>query len=389
MSYNFDKVRERRGSGALKYDALAERYGNPDLLPLWVADMDFDTPSFIIDAIRRRLDHPILGYSVVPEEFWEAIRSWTQQRHGWAVEREWLSFIPGIVKGIGMVLNVFTNPGDKVIIQTPVYHLFHLVPEGNDRIVLENPLLPRPDGLYDMDFEGLERLASDPSCKVLVLSNPHNPVGIVWSEETLRKVASICRRHSVIVISDEIHCDMTLWGHRHVPFATVSDDARDVSITFAAPTKTFNMAGVVSSYSIIPNREIREKFYRWLDANELSEPTIFAPIATIAAYTEGNPWREAMLRYVEGNVDFLIDYCEAHLPGIKAVRPQASFLVWLDCRGLGLEEGDLETLFVEKAGLALNAGAMFGSGGEGFMRINVGTPRSILEQALLRLRQAL
>lgn len=383
--HNFDKVTERRGSGALKYDALPERYGNASLLPLWVADMDFETPDFIVEAIRRRLDHPIFGYTVVPPRFWEAIIDWTRERHGWNIKREWLSFIPGIVKGIGMAINVFTSPGDKVIIQPPVYHPFRLVPEGNDREVLYNPLIQEGE-TYRMDLEGLERLAVDPKSKILILSNPHNPSGIVWDRDTLEKVAGICSENGVLVISDEIHCDMTLWGNIHIPFATVSEEAARCSITFQAPSKTFNIAGIVSSYSIIPDERIRGKFYRWLDANELSEPEIFAPIATIAAYSEGNLWREEMLRYVEGNIIYLEEYCRKYLPGIRPLRPQASFLVWLDCRGLEMPHREIVELFEKKAGLALNDGMMFGPGGEGFMRLNVGCPRSLLEKALESLR---
>lgn len=390
MKYDFDKVIERRGSGALKYDALSERYGSPDLLPLWVADMDFETPDFIVEAMRRRLDHPVFGYTVVPKEFWECIISWTLKRHAWKVERKWLNFIPGIVKGIGMAIEIFSKPGDKVIIQPPVYHPFRMVPEGNERIVVENPLIPRSDGLYEMDFENLEKVASDKSAKILILSNPHNPVGIVWSEETLRRVAEICHANDVMVLSDEIHCDMALPGHTHIPFATVSDKAAQISITFAAPSKTFNIAGIISSYSIVPNPEIRRRFYSWMDTNELSEPTLFAPIATMAAFTDqGNEWRGRMLEYVESNIDFLIEYCRENIPAVKPVRPQASFLVWLDCRDLGLTQKELVTLFVDKAGLALNDGAMFGRQGEGFMRINVGTPRLLLKKALQRLNEAL
>ena len=389
MKYDFDSVVERRGSGALKYDALKERYGNPDLLPLWVADMDFATPPFIVDAIRKRLNHPVFGYTVVPEEFWNSIIEWNSKIHDWEIAREWLNFIPGIVKGIGMAINVFTSPDDKIIIQPPVYHPFRLVPEGNGRQLVTNPLIPRPDGLYDMNLDNLERLARDPHCRMLVLSNPHNPVGIVWGKEILSSVADICLSNGVLVVSDEIHCDMTLWGIRHHPFASVSDKARACSITFAAPSKTFNIAGIVSSYSVVPNKDLRDRFYGWLDANELSEPTLFAPIATVAAYTHGHSWREQMLAYVEGNIEFLEDYCRLYLPYIKPIRPQASFLVWLDCRGLKLSQNELVKIFVEKAGLALNDGSMFGSEGEGFMRLNVGTPRSILINALNRLRSAL
>ena len=389
MVYDFDKVTDRRGTGALKHDVLEERYGHADLLPLWVADMDFDTPPFIVEALRRRLDHPIFGYTVEPPAFRPSIISWIKRRHGWSVEGEWLAYIPGIVKGIGLAINRFTQPGDRIIIQPPVYHPFRIVPEGNDREVVWNPLKELPDGGYAMDLDHLAATSSDPRCKMLILSNPHNPAGIVWSRDVLRKVASICKENGVLVISDEIHSDMALFGHRHVPFASVSEEAASCSITFGAPSKTFNIAGIVSSYAIVPSPAIRERFYGWLNANELDEAPIFSPIATVAAYTEGEEWLDQMLRYVEGNVDFVIDWCARNIPEIKPLRPQASFLVWLDCRGLNLPQNELVDLFVNKARLALNDGAMFGPGGEGFMRLNVGTPRSVLREALTRIQNVI
>lgn len=385
----FEDIHPRRGTGALKYDALAERYGNPDLLPLWVADMDFDTPSFIVEALKKRLEHPVFGYTVVPEELWESIRSWNKKLHGWDIKREWLTFIPGIVKGIGMAINVFTRPGDKIIIQPPVYHPFRLVPEGNEREVVYNPLIEQPDGTYKMDTAHLEKIAKEEKAAMLILSNPHNPAGIVWDRQTLEEVARICSENDVLVISDEIHSDMALWKNRHIPFASVSEQAASCSITFGAPSKTFNIAGIVSSYSVVPDENIRRKFYGWIDANEFSEPTIFAPIATIAAYTKGYDWRCRMLEYVQGNIDFLIEYCEEKLPVIKPLRPQASFLVWLDCRQMNLPQKELVEFFVQKCGLALNDGAMFGPGGEGFMRLNVGTTRQILAESLRRIELAL
>lgn len=253
-----------------------------------------------------------------------------------------------------------------------------------------NRLILRPDGYYDMDFDGLENiLKQDSRCRMLILSNPHNPAGIVWSKETLIQLADICHRHQVLVISDEIHCDMTLFGHRHIPFATVSEKVAEISITFGAPSKTFNMAGIVSSWAIVINPSIRKRYFNWLTANELNEPTIFAPIATIAALRHGEQWRRDMLRYVEENILFVETYCRKHLPLIRPLRPQASFLVWLDCRRLGLGHSGLCDLFVNHARLALNDGAMFGPGGDGFMRLNVATPRSTLEQALLQLAEAL
>lgn len=385
--YDFDKIVDRTGSGDLKHEVLAERYGRADLLPLWVADMDFETPEFITDALRRRLEHSLFGYTVEPKDYWPTVQKWIKDHHGWDVKREWLSYIPGIVKGIGMVINVFTKPDEKVIIQPPVYHPFRLTPEGNGREVVYNPLKENSDGSYSMDFDNLDEVADD-KCKVLILSNPHNPAGIVWDKDTLARLAEFCYDHNILVISDEIHCDMALWGNTHVPFATASDKAAQCSITFGAPSKTFNIAGIVSSYSIIPNDEIRNRFYTWLAANELNEAPMFSPIATIAAFRNGEQWRKAMLHYVEQNILFMEEYCKTHLPEIKPLRPEASFLVWLDCRALGLNHEQLIDLFVNKAHLALNDGEMFGKGGVGFMRVNVGTPRPILTKALEQLTEA-
>ena len=386
-TYNFDEIIDRSGSGDLKHEALLPRWGRNDLLPLWVADMDFATPDFVVDALKERLNHPIFGYTVDPSDYRPAIIDWIRSHHNWDVKPEWLSFIPGIVKGIGLVINVFTKPDEKVIIQPPVYHPFRLTPEGNHREVVFNPLHWREDGYYDMDFDNLEKVC-DEKCRVLVLCNPHNPAGLCWSVDTLKRLADFCYEHHIIVISDEIHSDMALFGNCHVPFASVSEHAADISITFGAPTKTFNMAGIVSSYSIVPNGDLRERFYGWLKANELDEPTLFAPIATIAAFRKGEEWRKQMLAYVEENVNFVENYCKEHIPGIRPLRPQASFLVWLDCNGLGLNHEQLLDLFIDKAHLALNDGEMFGPGGEGFMRLNIGMPRAVLRQALNQLTEA-
>ena len=386
-TYNFDEIIDRSGSGDLKHEALLLRWGRNDLLPLWVADMDFATPDFVVDALKVRLSPPIFGYTIEPADYRPTIIDWNESHHCWKIKPEWISFIPGIVKGIGFVVNVFTKPGEKVIIQPPVYHPFRMTPEDNGREVVFNPLRLREDGYYDMDFDNLSEVCDD-KCRVLILSNPHNPAGVCWSKETLQRLADFCYEHNIIVISDEIHSDMALFGNRHVPFATVSERAADISITFAAPTKTFNMAGIVSSYAVISNDDLRQRFYGWLKANELDEPTIFAPIATIAAYQKGEGWRKQMLAYVEDNVRFVEDYCRERIPGVRPIRPQASFLVWLNCRGLELSHDKLLDLFIDKAHLALNDGEMFGPGGEGFMRLNVGTPRSVLRQALEQLAKA-
>ena len=388
MKYDFDKIIDRRHSDSFKWNGMKLVFKRTDLLPLWVADMDFETPDFVMEALSERLKHPVLGYTLDPKDYWPAVADWIESHHEWKVKREWLTYIPGIVKGIGMVVNVFTKPDEKVIIQPPVYHPFRLTPEGNHREVVFNPLKKRSDGLYDMDFDNLAEVCDD-KCRLLILCNPHNPGGVVWSKETLQCLAHFCVEHHLIVISDEIHCDMPLFGHKHYIFPSVSDEAAQCSITFGAPTKTFNVAGVVSSYAIVPNEGIRKTFYDWLEANEQNEANLFAPIVTVAAFRKGEPWRKEMIHYVEENVEYVIDYCKKYIPQIHAIRPEASFLVWLDCSGLKLNHDELLHLFMDEAKLALNDGEMFGIGGEGHMRLNVGCPRSILKQALEQLKAAM
>jgi cystathionine beta-lyase len=397
-SFDFDKAIDRRGTNSVKHDALAKFYPREDLLPMWVADMDFETPHFIIDAIKQRLNHPVLGYTTLPEGYWQTVTTWIKDHHQWNVQEEWMTYIPGIVKGIGMVVNALLKEDEKVIIQPPVYHPFRLVPENNHRRIVYNPLkrserqaddngVISSSDLYQMDFDNLEQVADD-KCKLLILANPHNPAGIAWDKATLERLADFCHKRGIIVISDEIHCDMALYGHKHIPFASVSPQAAQCSITFGAPTKTFNMAGIVSSYAIVPNDALRNTFYGWLNANELNWPNMFATIATQAAFLHGEEWRKEMLSYIEENIRFVEKFCHEHIPQIFPVRPQASYLVWLDCRNLGLEQDKLVSLFIDQAGLALNDGSIFGQEGNGFMRLNVGCPLSVLRQAFEQLRQA-
>lgn len=386
--YNFDEVINRKGTSCVKYDGLKDAYqGKENLIPLWVADMDFATPDFIIDALKKRCEHPIFGYTFDDDEYYASILTWLHYKYNWKAEREWITYIPGIVKGIGLAVQCFTQPGDKVIIQPPVYHPFRLVPTRMGREVVYNPL-KLEDGVYKMDFEQLESLI-DKDCKMLILSNPHNPGGVVWEKEALVKLAQICSAHGILVISDEIHAEMTYPQFRHHPFATVSEEAAACSVTFMAPSKTFNIAGIVSSYALVPDTRIREKFYSFLEAGELNAGTIFAFTATKAAYTYGAEWLQQMRSYVIENVNFVDEYLKKSIPQIKVYRPQASFLVWLDCRELKLAQPELVQLFEDKAGLALNDGTMFGKEGEGFMRLNIGCPRSILNQALESLKKAI
>lgn len=385
--YDFDKPVDRMGTGAVKTDALSDIYGRNGLIPLWVADMDFETPDFITDALKMRLEHSVFGYTIEPKELWPTVQQWIYDHHQWRVEREWMTFIPGIVRGIGMAVNALLGKDDKIIIQPPVYHPFRQVPQGNGREVVYNPLRENADGTYSMDFENLESVY-DKRCRMLILSNPHNPGGIVWPRETLEKLAEFCHSRGIIVISDEIHCDMALYGNRHIPFASVSKEAAECSITFAAPSKTFNIAGIVSSYAIVPSESLRNRFYSWLTANEFNAAPMSSPIATVAAFKNGEQWRRQMLEYVERNVDYVCDFCSLELPQIKPLRPQASFLVWLDCRALKLSHDELVDLFVDKAGLALNDGEIFNPGGEGFMRLNVATSAITLQKAMNQLKTA-
>ncbi|MDE6299761.1 MAG: PatB family C-S lyase [Muribaculaceae bacterium] len=386
--YNFDEVIERRGSGALKTDRLEERFGRPDLMAAWVADMDFATPDFIRKALIDRISgNPILGYTVEPDEYKPTIIEWEKKLHDWEIKPEWLSYIPGIVKGIGMVINVFTRPGDDVVIMPPVYHPFRITPEENGRNVINIPLIEDENNRYHIDYDALSAL--DTKGGVLLLSNPHNPGGRMWTADELRRLAAICKEKKLLVVSDEIHADMALWGNCHVPFITVREEAASNSITFCAPSKTFNIPGIVSSFSVVPDAAIRDKFYGWLTANEFNDAPMLSHIATIAAYSQGDEWRKEMLDYVEGNILMVEEYCRENIPGVKALRPDASFLVWLDCRDLGLSHHRLIDLFVNKARIALNDGAMFGKEGSGLMRLNVAAPRSEVRKVLERLKDAI
>lgn len=384
--YDFDTIIERRGTGAIKTDKLKERFGRADLIAAWVADMDFATPDFIIDSLKERLNHPILGYTAEPEDYRPSIIEWEKKLHGWDIDPEWISYIPGIVKGIGMVINVFTKPGDNVVIMPPVYHPFRITTEENGRNVINVPLKRDSSGKYYMDFEVLENLDVDGG--VLLLSNPHNPGGRIWEKDELSRLAKICKQKNLLVVSDEIHADMALWGKRHIPFATVSEEAAQNSITFCAPTKTFNIPGVVSSFSVVPGKDVRDKFYQWLTANEFGDAPIFSHIAAISAYRNGEKWRKEMLEYIMENIRFVEEFCKNNIPDIIPLRPDASYLVWLDCRKLGLSQKELVNLFVNEARVALNDGEMFGKEGIGFMRLNVASPRSEIKKILERIKIA-
>lgn len=387
-TYDFDTVIDRHGTCCTKLDGLDAMFGRHDVTPLWIADLDFAVCPDIVDALRHRLDHPVLGYSAAPDSYWQSIIDWQRHRHGFDIERGDLSFIPGVVKGIALAVNYFTSRGDKIVIQPPVYHPFRMVIEGNGRLVVENPLLRSPEGDYSMDLDGLAEIVERERPRLMILCNPHNPIGLQWDEATLARVAEICRRSGTVVVSDEIHGDLMLGGRRHIPFTEVSEDARAVGIVLGAPSKTFNIPGLVSSWMVIKNPNLRQDFYHWLEVNEFNAPVMISTIGAEAAYTRGERWLDEMLAYVEDNIRFVVDFLEKNVPTVRCVVPEASFLVWLDFTGLGLQQQQLMDLLLDKAHLALNDGAMFGSQGTGFMRLNVGTPRCVLRQALEHIAEA-
>lgn len=387
MTYNFDNVIDRHGTSAIKIDRLDRVFGRHDLTPLWIADLDFAVCPEITEALRARLNHPVLGYSEASESYWQSIIDWNRKRHNFNIARNELCFIPGVVKGIAYAVNYFTKPGEGVLIQPPVYTPFRTVVEGNGRKVVENPLVFE-NGTYSMDLEHLRKVVEEQKPKLMILCNPHNPIGIQWDRDTLAEVARICRENGVIVVSDEIHGDLMLEGREHIPFLAAGDDAKAVGIMLGAPSKTFNIPGLVSSWMVIKNPEIRNPYYNWLEVNEFNSPVMISTIGAEAAYTTGEAWLDQMLEYVQENINFVENYIAEHIPGLKMVRPQASFLVWLDFRNYHLCHNALMELLLDKAHLALNDGEMFGIQGEGFARLNVGTQRSVLAMALENLRAA-
>lgn len=403
MSYNFDLPIERRGTDCVKYDGLGHFFGRDDLLPMWVADMDFLSPDFVVRAIRERLEHEVLGYHF-PSKYWsEAIIAWLAERYSIEANTCELHFIPGIVAGISFVVQAFTQLGDKVLVTTPVYPPFLTVPAACGRQIVQCPLTIVSEsidcqdartsrgmnqfGKFKIDFDIFERYAE--GCKILILSNPHNPGGTVWSPDDLRRIAEICHRYGLLVISDEIHADLTLPSFYHTSFPTVSQTARDISIMFMAPSKTFNIAGLGSSVSYIHNADIRRQFHAWLDGNGVAGGNIFAYVGAEAAFRDGREWLSQMLQYLDGNVTFTRRFLSENMPRVKAVLPQASYLVWLDFSDYGFSNDEVARRLYDVAHVALNDGRTFG--GDAYascFRLNIGCPRSMLLDALTKIRDA-
>lgn len=416
---DFNTLIDRSNSHTVKYDLLKHLFGREDLLPFWVADMEFQSAQCIQDSLRKIVDNGNYGYNIEPRELNKSIINWLETIQEWKIEDKWLTYIPGIFRGISYALHHFTKEGDKILVQTPIYHPFILIPKDNNRELVLNPLkrkensppFEKASNFYSIDFENLKEVTKDGDVKMMIFCNPHNPSGIRWSREQLIELAEICYERGIIVISDEIHSDLHLWGNKHIPFASVSEKAAQISITFGAPSKTFNIPGLASSFAIIPNPKLRDSFYKWLSLNEYNVPLIWASMATIAAYNEGNQWREECIKYIERNILFVNEFFINHLPSIKVVRPEASYLVWLDCRELSCslpilsnpakikdfanlqnkytfstpQQKGLIDFFVNKGRIALSDGTIFGPGGDGFMRLNVACPQEMLSEGLNRL----
>lgn len=386
MNYNFDEVVCRKHTDALKLEALAPRWGRTDLLPMWVADMDFKTPPFIVEVMKKRMECEVFGYTVKPESWYEAIISWQKRRHKWTITKEMISFVPGVVPALAMAVQAFTQPGEKVMIQQPVYNPFAQVIRNNHRELVNCPLELK-DGQYHINFKLFEKKIK--GCKLFLFCHPHNPGGRVWTREELKKVATICAQNNVIIVADEIHADLTLLPYEHIPFASVSEEAKQNSVVFASPSKAFNMAGLATSYAVIANPTLRRRFESYVEGNELAAGNVFAFNTVVAAYNKGEEWLQQMLTYVQGNIDEVVSYIKENIPQLKVIIPQASYLVFIDFSALQLNQKDIVALCTNRAHLALNDGSIYGEEGNGYMRINLACPRSVVRQALAQLKDAI
>ncbi|MFV9674736.1 MAG: MalY/PatB family protein [Anaerolineales bacterium] len=400
MKYDFDREINRRGTNSVKWEFIKHGDGllyreEPDdsssgtrLLPMWVADMDFPCPEPVVEALVARAQHRLFGYTSPTDSYYNAIVNWMKKRHGWDIEPEWICITPGVVPALNMLVKTYVSPGDKVLIQTPVYYPFNKAIENSDGVLITNPLIYE-NGRYCMDFVGLEEKTKDPQVKMAILCSPHNPVGRVWTRDELLRFGEICLKNNVLVVSDEIHGDLILEGYVFTPFAGISEAFAQSSITCTAPSKTFNLAGLKTSNIIIVDEDLRSRFKKTLGRTALGGVGTFGVVALEAAYNHGEEWLSQVLDYIMGNLKYLEKYIAEHLPQIKVVPLEGTYLVWLDCRSLGLGKLELEKMMLEEAKVYLDEGYIFGTEGEGFERVNLACPRSVLVEALERIRNVL
>ena len=386
MSFDFDKIIDRKGSACIKWDGMEKFLGSADALPMWVADMDFLTPAYITEAIALKASHGVFGYPLREDGYFTSQMQWLQRRHQWNVERDWITFCPGVVPAVNIAVLANTLPGDKIIVQPPVYFPFFTAVTDHKRNLVYNNLVLR-DGRLCMDFDNLETLAAD-GAKMLILSNPHNPGGSVWTRDELLQMAAICLKHNVIILSDEIHCDLVYKPFKHTPVASLSQEISNHTITTVAPSKTFNLSGLSTASVIIENSNLRRKFNLQLDHLHIGGGNIFGNIASEQAYLHGDSYVDELMDYLGKNVEMLKKYVAENLPNIEVIEPEATFLVWLDCRKMGMSDEELNKFFLYTARVGMNPGAMFGPGGEGFMRMNIGCPAITLMQGLHQIKKA-
>jgi cystathionine beta-lyase len=380
MKYDFDKRLDRTNTASYKWDQSEKLFGKADILPLWVADMDFEAPKEVVEAISRRAKEGIYGYTIRTQGFYDAIIGWLSRRHQWSIKQEWISSSPGVVPALSLMVLAFTEPGDRVILQSPVYYPFYDVVKANGRTVVDNPLILE-EGRYSIDFELLEQQARQ-GAKMLLLCSPHNPGGRVWKREELERIGEICLKYNVLVVADEIHHDLVFSAHTHVPFASLSEAFAQNSLTCIATSKTFNLAGLQAATVIIPNEELRRKYNALLKTLSLHMESFFGLTAIESSYTYGDEWLDQLLVYLEGNLDLLLAFMEKNIPQVKVIKPEGTYLVWVDCTNISSDPQVLKQLMFDKAGVAFSEGSVFGKQGAGFLRINIACPRSILVEAL-------
>ena len=386
---NFNQIINRNEYPALKWSKslLTEHFGNDGVLPFWVADMDLKAPDVVIDSLFKRVEHGIFGYEYKKDSYFDALVNWYKNRHQWLIDLNHIEFCPTVLNAVSILINQHSDKGDGVIIQPPVFFEFRSVIRSNKRKIIKNPLKV-VDGKYQMDFEDLEEKAANPTTKIMIICNPHNPVGRVWTRDELAQAGEICRRHNVLIISDEIHGDIVYKPHQYTPLASISDELAQISVACLSPAKTFNIAGAVDAMAIIANEEYREQFRDFAHRYQINKTNVFASVAIEAAYSQGGEWLDELLAYLQANINFLQSYLDENLPQVKLVEPEGTYLVWLNFEELELDAKELEKFLAQKAQLALNSGYWFGREGAGYARMNIACPRSILEEALLRLTDA-
>ncbi|NIK68687.1 MalY/PatB family protein [Paenibacillus sp. BK720] len=382
MKYDFDEVVNRKNTNSFKWDSAKDK---EDIVPMWVADMDFKAADPILRALESKLRHGVFGYAHLPEAYYGAEIHWWQKRHDCLIEKDWIAFTPGVIPALAAIIQAFSSPGDKVLIQAPVYNSFYGIIKSNGREIVENNLINTGES-YEIDFEDFEKKASDESVKLFILCNPHNPVGRVWSREELERLSAICRKHRVLVVADEIHRDLVFEGRPYVPYASL--DANN-SITCTSPSKTFNIAGLKMANIITANMDYKEKVKQVMLASGIHDPNVFGIEAFIAAYTEGEEWLDQLLVYLKENRDYFLSFVRERLPNLKVIAPQSTYLMWLDCRALGIGSEELSRKLFDEAGLRINEGSTYGNAGDGFIRINIGCSRAILTEGLNRLEHVI